>query len=91
MELFGVRKLKSIDDEWRDFSAMIFSKLNPGEVQVKETRQAFFAGYYAALVAMQIVGTPDVTEDQGVQFFEERQQEGAEFFRELMRRYAEGN
>lgn len=87
----AVAKLKTIEEEWTAFSAMIFAKMNPGPVQVEETRKAFFAGAWAMLTAMRIVGTDEITEDQGVQFFDDRQKEGAEFYRKLMRDYAEGN
>lgn len=84
-------KLKTIEEEWQGFSRMIFSKMKepPGAVQVEETKRAFFAGAWAMLTAMRIVGTPEITEEQGMQFFDERQREGAEFYRELMRNHAE--
>jgi hypothetical protein len=84
-------KLKTIAEEFDDYAGMIFAKLNPGPVQVEETRKAFFAGAWAMLCAMRNVGNPEFTEEQGIQFFEERHREGEEFYRELIRKYSERN
>lgn len=86
-------KLKTIEEEWQGFSAMIFGKMKvpPGPVQVEETKQAFFAGAWAMLTAMQIVGTPEITEAEGRRFFEDRHREVKEFCRQLMWKHAEGN
>ncbi len=83
--------LKSIEQEWEGFSAMIFAKMNPSPVQREETKRAFFAGAWAILSATKRIGEPDISEETGVQWFEERQQEGRECYRELIIRYAEGN
>lgn len=83
--------LKSIEDEWVGFSGMIFAKMNPSPVQVEEMKRAFFAGAWAILCAAARIGEPDISEDEGVQFFEARQAEGRKFYRELITHYAEGN
>ena len=83
--------LKSIEEEWQGFSAMIFAKLNPCPVQVEETKRAFFAGAWAILCALNEVGEPHISEDQGVQYFEDRQAEGKAFYQSLIKRYAERN
>jgi len=83
--------LKTIEEEWNGFSEMIFSKLNPSPVQVSETKQAFFAGAWAILCALNEVGEPHISEEQGIQYFEDRQAEGKQFYRDLIRRYGERN
>ena len=40
-------ELKSIEQEWLGFLAMVFSGVDPSDVQVEEMKRAFFAGYYA--------------------------------------------
>lgn len=83
--------LKSIEDEWNGFSAMIFAKVTPAKNQESEMKRAFFAGAWAMLCAMREVGEPHISEDAGIQYFEDRQQEGREFYRDLITRYAESN
>lgn len=83
--------LKSIEEEWKGFSSMIFKKLDPSQVQIDETKQAFFAGAWAILCALNEVGEPHISEDQGVAYFEERQAEGKAFYQDLIKRYAERN
>ena len=83
--------LKTIEQEWTGFSEMIFAKMDPGPTQVKETKQAFFAGAFAMLCAVKQIGEPEVSEVAGVLYLEERQQEATAFYKDLMKRYAEGN
>jgi hypothetical protein len=87
----GMMALKTIEQEWTDFSGMIFAKMDPGPTQVKETKQAFFAGAFAMLCAAKAIGEPEVSEDEGVQYLEDRQQEATAFYKDMMKRYAEGN
>lgn len=83
--------LKSIEQEWQGFSSMVFAKINPSPVQVEEMKRAFFGGAWAILCALKRIDEPDISEDAGVQYFEDRQQEGQQFYRDLIKRYAEGN
>lgn len=83
--------LKSIEQEWLNFSRMIFAKMEPSPVQVKETKQAFFAGAWAMLCAAKQIGEPQISEEEGIRFLEERQEEGRAFYRELIGRYASSN
>ena len=84
-------RLKSIEEEWQGYSAMIFKGVKPGEVQLKETKQAFFSGAWAMLCAMKQVGEESVTENQGVAYFEACQKEGQAFYRKMMRDFVERN
>lgn len=84
-------KLKTIEQEWTEFSGMIFHKVKPAPNQVEEMKKAFFAGAYAILCAVRNVGEPEVSGAQGIEFLEARQQEGKKFYRELMRNYSQGN
>lgn len=83
--------LKSIEDEWVGFSGMIFAKTNPSPVQVSEMKRAFFAGAWSMLCAVKRIGEPDISEEEGIQYLEDRQSEGQQFYRELITHYAEGN
>lgn len=83
--------MKSIEQEWKGFSAMVFAKLDPSPVQVEEMKRAFFAGAFAMLCAVKRIGEPDITEDAGIEYLDARQQEAAAFYRDLITRYAEGN
>lgn len=83
--------LKSIEDEWNGFSQMVFRNVNPSPVQVEEMKRAFFGGAWAILCALKRIGEPDISEEEGIQYFEDREQEGQQFYRDLIKRYAEGN
>lgn len=83
--------MKSIEQEWKDFSAMIFQNVTPAPNQVEEMRKAFFAGAWAMLCGVKRIGEPDISEDAGVQWLENRQQEGQRFYKKLIAKYAEGN
>ena len=83
--------LKSIEAEWQGFSEMIFAKMHPSPVQREEMKRAFFGGAWAMLCAVKRIGEPDISEDEGVRYLEDRQREGKHFYSELIRKYAEGN
>lgn len=83
--------MKTIQQEWAGFSAMIFDKVNPAPGQVEEMRKAFFAGAWSMLCAIERIGEPDITEDEGIEYLEARKQEGKKFYQDLIRNYSEGN
>lgn len=85
--------LKSIQEEWEVYSAMIFDgmKVPPSAVQIKETKQAFFAGAWAILCGLNICGSQFIPEEEGVKWLSERRDECEDFMRQIMRDYAEGN
>lgn len=83
--------MKSIEEEWIGFSAMVFAKMNPSPVQVEETKRAFFAGAWAMLCSVKRLGEADVSEEDGVRYMQEREREGEQFYKDLIKRYAESN
>lgn len=83
--------LKSIEDEWNEFAAMVFSNIDPSPVQVEEMKRAFFGGAWAILCAVRRIGEPDVSEDAGIQYLEDRRQEGFQFYKKLIKQYSEGD
>ena len=83
--------LKSIQQEWEGYSAMVFRGMDVGPVQYAETKQAFFAGSWSVLQACNEIGEPHITEEQGEQWLRDRQAECLAFKDELIRRYSESN
>jgi hypothetical protein len=83
--------LKSIEQEWEGFAAMVFRKCSPPPVQAVEMRKAFFAGAWSMFCAIQEIGEPHISEDAGVEFLEARRAECLEFKKRLMAEYAETN
>lgn len=89
--MLRVQDMKTIQQEWEGFSAMVFAKMNPSPVQVEEMKRASFAGATSMLFAVKRLGDPDVPDDVGVQYLEDRETEAKEFYSDLIKRYAEGN
>lgn len=83
--------LKSIEEEWQFFAAIVFSKHQPSETQRREMRKAFVAGAWSLLIAMREIGEPHVTEEEGLQYLAAREAECLQFKADLMREYGEGN
>ena len=77
--------LKSIEDEWHGFSAMVFAKTQPSETQVVEMKKAFFAGAWAVFHAVEEIGEPHIPEAAGVAYLEERRAECLAFKDRLLR------
>ena len=85
--------MKTIEEEWQGFSSMIFAKMKepPCAVQIEETKRAFFAGAWMILCAVKRIGEPDISEEDGFNYLESVHREGEQFYRDLIKRYAEGN
>ncbi len=83
--------MKTIEEEWQGFSAMIFAGMTLAPNQAEEMRKAFFAGAWSMLCAMRRIGEPDISEDAGVQYFDDRQREGESFYRDLIKNHSERN
>jgi hypothetical protein len=64
--------LKSIEQEWLGFSAMVFDGCQPSDTQVREMEKTFYAGYWSLLAALQEIGEPHIPEAQGEAFLTER-------------------
>lgn len=80
----GGRRLKTLEQEWLDFSAKIFRRVNPSPTQFREMKRAFFAGCLVMLIAMERMGEPDISEDDGIRFITGRRLEADAFFRDLI-------
>lgn len=83
--------LKSIEQEWDGFAAMVFAKMKPTPVQVAEMKKAFFAGAWALFSGVEEIGEPHVTEEQAERWLTERRQECLAFKRKIITEYAENN
>lgn len=57
--------LKSIEEEWAGFSAMVMTNIDPQSVQYKEMKKAFFAGAWSLHNAVVEIGEPHVSEEEG--------------------------
>lgn len=84
-------KLNSIEEEWREFSAMIFNGVNPSPVQVEETRRAFYAGVWVMVCMARRIGAPDVSELEGVVHLTKIENEVEAFYKDLMRSFVKGD
>jgi hypothetical protein len=84
---------KSIEEEWCGYAAMVFKgmKPKPSQVQVEETKQAFFAGAWAILNAVVEIGEPHIPEEFGMAYLDGRRKEIEAFKNRLMAKYAERN
>ena len=83
--------LKTIEQEWQEFSRYIFTGISPSPIQVEETKRAFFAGSFSLLMAVREIGEPHINEDEGCEYLEERYQESMEFYEQLKERHAKRN
>ena len=83
--------LKSIEEEWTGFAAMVIPTVDPSSIQFREMRKSFFAGAWVILCALDKIGDPDTPDEVGVNYIKDRQQEGRKFYRELVKEYSEGN
>ena len=83
--------LKSIEEEWAGFSAMVFANCSPSPTQVTEMKKAFFAGAWAMFTAIEEIGEPHITESDAFEYLESRRAECLAFKESIMREYAETN
>ncbi len=83
--------LKSIEEQWQGFAAMVFKKMKPTANQEAEMRKAFFAGAWAMFSAVEEIGEPHVSENEGNAYLEARKAECLEFKRMIITEYAEQN
>lgn len=67
--------LRSIEEEWNDYSAAIFAKMKypPSDVQVTETKQAFFAGAWMMFCGTRECGEPDMPEQEAMEWMSARE------------------
>ncbi len=84
-------KLKSIDEQWSGFAAMVFHKTKPAINQVEEMKKAFFAGAWAMWCGLEEIGQPHVSEEQADEWLDARRVECLEFKRNIITEYSEQN
>jgi hypothetical protein len=64
-------KVPTVKEQWDDFAAAIFCGVPVHPTQRQEMRRAFYAGYFSSLSANRsVVGSPAVSEDEGVVILE---------------------
>lgn len=83
--------MKSIEEQWDEYAAMVFANTPAGPVQRAETKKAFFAGAWSLFCALEEIGQPHVSEEQGEEFLEKWRAECLEFKRRLLDEYAQQN
>lgn len=83
--------MKTIEEQWQGFSAMVFRKTPATEVQRTEMKKAFFAGAWSLFCAVEEIGEPHVSEDEGHAFLEKWRDECLAFKKQMMAEYAEMN
>jgi hypothetical protein len=83
--------LKTIEQEWRGFAATVLPNFPPESAQYIEMKKAFFAGAWAMFAMTEEIGEDRITEEQGLQFLEERRAEILAFKDRLLAEYAGKN
>lgn len=83
--------LKSIQQEWEDFSKKVIPECTQKDVQYLEMRKAFFAGALSLLNGVNAMGNPKIPEKDCLKYLNERADELQEFYVNLMKEYAEKN
>lgn len=83
--------LKTIEQEWQGFAAMVLREVQPSTTQWVEMKKAFFAGAWAMFNAVEETGCDHVTEQQAFDFLEERRAECEAFKNRLMAEYSAKN
>jgi len=83
--------LKSIEDEWNGFEAMVFRGKPASRILTKEMKKAFFAGAFAMFTAVEEIGHPHVSAEEGFRYLEDRRKEMLEFKKRIIDEYAESN
>ena len=83
--------LKSIEEEWIGFAAMVIPELPPQTTQYSEMKKAFFAGAWSHHNAVVEIGEPHISEEEGCAFLTKIQEEIEAFKAQIMREYGESN
>jgi len=83
--------LKSIEEEWLGFAAMVIPNLTQNHVQYKEMKKAFFAGAWSVQAAVAEIGEPHISDEEGLKHLNDIAAECAEFKSQMLREYGERN
>lgn len=81
--------LKSIEQEWEGFAAMVLEGRSPSETQRNEMKKAFFAGFAAMAFAIEEIGEPHVPEDKAFEYIEAIRAEAKSFVDQITKEYLE--
>lgn len=85
-------RLQTVKQQWAEYSTAIWRGMGRiSNEQVNETRQAFYAGAYSMLMAVQRIGNDDVSESDGVNRLEEYKIELESFHRETIQNHTRRN
>jgi hypothetical protein len=74
--------MNEIETAWRSYAAEVIPPGAP-EVQLSETRRAFYAGVFSLLEIVKVLGTDAVSEEAGVFRMEMIDQEIQQFYRDV--------
>ena len=83
--------LKSIEEEWKEFSAFVFRGKEISSRQRSEMKKAFFAGANVVSYMMQEIGDDSVPEDIGVAHIESIIEECDQFYKTMISQHAHRN
>lgn len=83
--------LKTIEEQWQGFAAMVFRGMTPAAGQREEMKKAFFAGAWSLFCAVEQIGTPEVSELEGHVFLETWRLECLAFKKKIIDEYSETN
>lgn len=81
-----MKKQIKIATEWQEYGTKVLPP-NCSQIQLQETRRAFYAGVVSALHIMSKIGEDDCTEEEGATILEGLQQECEQFFSQIGTRY----
>lgn len=76
--------LQTIQQEYEQYAAAIFSGCEPSDLQREETRKTFFSGAARVLAIMKTIGTDAVTEEEGIAWLDAATEECARFYYDVI-------
>ena len=80
-----MKSIPTIAQQWQEFANAIFEGA-VSETQYHETRKAFYAGVWSVLCLQHdMLGSPDVSEEEGVRVLEGWTEECQAFYQEIRR------
>jgi len=73
-----ITEMKTINQLWLDYQRLAVAH-DAGSDQVRQTHQAFMAGFLSCFLLVTRIGEPDVSEDTGVEIMSTLQKEIHQF------------
>ena len=80
-----MKDLDTVENQWKDFANKIGIRKETHRVQHEEMRKAFFAGSASLMFAMERIGEPDISEQQGMEYLDQIKDEHLAFVEEIKR------